>query len=499
MLAPTHYLDLVAGSFFGTTPEQLQALFTAVETSPNGQNLVVHFHGGLVSRAAAMRSAEEVLLPVYRAAGAYPIFFVWNSDVITTLTSDLEAVVQEKAFQRLLKRLARYVIGAVYGGEPGRSAASLEMPSPQDVPEDPAELADYLRQEEQKRPPRPRQPTEEQLRQMEKDPESIPDVILSPAQQQQIRNDLKKDDDLRRALQELGGDQQDPAAAGRSGGAQARLAEGMLQEQMAEATSTGDRAVLSIPTGLLVKGVKIVARVTARFLRGRDHGLYDTLLQEALRELLWAGDLGGTVWGVMKGHTKTAFNSGANYGGTAFLRQLKAAWRPGMRVTLVGHSTGAIFIGHFLDAVEAQQFPDAAQFDVVFLAPACTFAFLDVRLKVFQKRVRQLRLFGLKDERERSYWEVPFLSRGSLLYIVAGLFEDEVDMPLLGMQRYHSGAAPYDGEGLKPVGAYVKASRPVWAVADEEDGRRSAALTHGGMTEEPKTLRSLAHLLKGGW
>src|SRR5262245_10790864 len=103
-MLPVNYLDLVRGCFAGTTPADLQGLSQSLAGAERGKNVVVHFHGGLVGRGTALATADQILFPAYQAA-AYPVFFLWNSDVLTTITMNLDAIVQERSFQRLVYRL----------------------------------------------------------------------------------------------------------------------------------------------------------------------------------------------------------------------------------------------------------------------------------------------------------------------------------------------------------------------------------------------------------
>jgi hypothetical protein len=202
----------------------------------------------------------------------------------------------------------------------------------------------------------------------------------------------------------------------------------------------------------------------------------------------------------MKQNTLDAFGGDPRrHGGTALLQAIQKTHRPERerKITLLGHSAGAFFVGHFLSFAD-QMLDPAIRFQVVNTAPACTMAFMQQRLDVYRKRVAHYRLFGLKDEQERSYWEVPLLSRGSLLYIVAGLFEGAADTPLLGMQRYHSGTGPYDLAEITDVLKWLP-EKPVWAITDEAPGRRSGSLKHGGFDYDPATLDSVQHLLRNGW
>jgi hypothetical protein len=90
-LTKDHYLDLEDGKFAGTTKADLDHLFETLAGDPDRGKLVIHFHGGNVSRAEGISNARR-LFPFYRAAGAYPVFFVWNCgirDVINDLRASL--------------------------------------------------------------------------------------------------------------------------------------------------------------------------------------------------------------------------------------------------------------------------------------------------------------------------------------------------------------------------------------------------------------------------
>jgi hypothetical protein len=186
------------------------------------------------------------------------------------------------------------------------------------------------------------------------------------------------------------------------------------------------------------------------------------------------------------------------HGGRAFVKRLVAWWKPGRRVTLVGHSTGAIYIAHLLQAADSM-LPAAAKFDAVFLAPAASFAFLSEKLALLNKRVGEFRLFGLRDALERGYWEVPVLYPASLLYLVSGLFEDPVvDMPIVGMQRYHLATGPYNLPEVKDVLGWI-GDRCVWSEVAGSPGFASGALKHGGFGDDPATVASLEHILLYGF
>lgn len=123
-LTKDHYLDLHAGRFTGTSKADLDHLFQTLDRDPDRDRLVVHFHGGNVAEAEGVSIAAR-LLPAYRAAGAYPVFFVWHSG-IGEIINDLRAsfsrpwreqcrnVVSRRALQSIRKLRARHVLDLGY-------------------------------------------------------------------------------------------------------------------------------------------------------------------------------------------------------------------------------------------------------------------------------------------------------------------------------------------------------------------------------------------------
>src|SRR5687767_6525247 len=93
-----HYLNLRNGRFDSTDSADLDALFAALAQDDDRERLVVHVHGGLVSESRALAGAER-LLPIYREAGAYPIFLVWESGLLETLRNNLGDIAADKLFR----------------------------------------------------------------------------------------------------------------------------------------------------------------------------------------------------------------------------------------------------------------------------------------------------------------------------------------------------------------------------------------------------------------
>jgi hypothetical protein len=483
-----HYVDLVDGEFKGTNASDLTNLFARLDGSPQKDHLVVHFHGGLVGRPAAEGKAE-LLAPLYLKRGAYPLFFYWNSGVLSVLAHNLDEVGKEPVFWRLVRRLALLLAGKL-AEKPGARGPTIKTESIKDVPEDPKELLEWTRQ---------REPAER---------DDIAD--LSDSQRNQIERELKADMDLKAESQAIAAGMREPEEIERDQAARSRggppvrasrktlMSPEVLKEIAKDSPEPGTRSVGTL-IALAKYGVEISVAVIKRYRSNRDHGLLPTIAEEVARTL-YADSIGSTVWTLMKNDTRDAFGGDPLvHGGTAFVGEVLKWWKPGRRLTVVGHSTGAIYIGHVLEHLDKDLPPDA-RIDVVFLAPACTFEFMRERLPVFKRRVAKFRMFALKDELERGYWEVPVLYPASLLYMVSGLFEDPtVDMPIVGMQRYFSGAAPYDDAAIGEVVAWI-GKRSVWSVADDGlAGLQSGSLRHGGFDEDVTTRASLEHILANGF
>ncbi len=230
-----------------------------------------------------------------------------------------------------------------------------------------------------------------------------------------------------------------------------------------------------------------IARIAAR--RG-ERDLNMIIVEEVLRASA-AGRRLIATWGGMKDVIERAFEPGA--GGLEFVERLRNWWTDGRRVTLVCHSAGAICALRLLAAVDAA-LPAGARFDLVLLAPACTFAEIHARREVLGRRVRSLQMFALLDEKERAVYEINKIYPGSILYLVSGLLEPTADTPLVGMQRYHvGGAADPVVLGLRPTFA----GATVWTPSAAEP-LPSDAKTHVDFDDADKsTMASVYRLVAG--
>lgn len=260
---------------------------------------------------------------------------------------------------------------------------------------------------------------------------------------------------------------------------------------------------------------------SARRIRALKHGfmrngiypyhiMYDTGLAEEVKDLItkalgfakeraagfsdwWDGFIENTVrkpvtpiWEEMKRDARLPFKTNGD-GENAISSLVYALRNTQVPIHLVGHSTGAILLGHLLKAFDRLKLVSTVK-SCSLMAPACTIEFFDAHYRPRLGkgggqvvRLPRMRVYNLKDNLEKDD-TVAFAYRKSLLYLVSRALEREQDKPLLGMENYATDLASI--EGLEFV---------------YSDGRntartRCASTCHGGFDNDPKTMNDI---LKG--
>jgi hypothetical protein len=470
-----HKMILSSGRFSGTSRQQLTTAFDLLAAEPATVPLVIHFHGGLVSEKSGEAIAER-LLPVYQGAGGYPFFVLWQSGLAETLKNNFQEMIGEGIFTLLVEKVMQFVLGKL-DQSPGEKGGTVELPSGLEVRAEiqagqAAGEAPYA----------------------QRDDEGA-DLAgeLTPVEQAQFESLLSGDAAFLKAANQL----TRPEAPELSPALEAELEQARLAEQ------PGEKGLIST-TALVAAGVRILARSLQRLAGRRDHGIYTTVIEEVAREL--KGDLiGGLLWKHMKKDTQDAFNGPAEtHGGAALLAEIARLWssEPKRRIILVGHSAGSIYICNLLKQA-AETLPKDVHFEVIFLAPGCSFELLDQTLNEAGARIKAFRSFGMANDLEMRDAILPPFYLCSLLYCVAGLLEEKVDLPLVGMQRYHSSAPPFgpvDFPEIKKVleRAAVYPHPWVWSESTLGPGLNSRSHSHGGFDNEIDTLDSLAALIQKG-
>ena len=517
-----HCIHLKNGHFSSKTDTQaadIESLLTAFGASSSPSGLVVHFHGGVVSYASG-KGIVQALTPVFQEAGAYPVFFVWEAGPLETIFNNLEDIGKEKIFREFVRKAIEFalrrlkgVVGAKgAGGEPVNSQAVTRA-----VDEWFGGRGVAV-------------PFEDFALLQAADRTRTAPMATDDAMRMEIQADLEMDPRFCSEIEAVSNGllPPDEGVSVRGVGTRAATTTRMDSKALAELVdppAPGKRGAISLIKAAAAIA-KIVIRVAGRFFEGRDHGLYGTVVEEVLRQF-YVDKLGKCLlWNQMKKDTADAFmekiEPGKEPGGTIFLKALAdhlAKIGPGglrPRVTLVGHSTGAVYICNLL-ASAGRWLPPGFKFDIILLAPAVSFARFSECMAANGKWVGGVRLFGMEDKVELKDAMAqgglgPFarlVYPHSLLYFVSGLLEnedeDKPDHPILGMQRFHNlkdvfGAKDFpEVEQARRFFAAPPQRCAVWSIVNNGNGMASASKAHGDFDNDKDTLASVQWLLRNGF
>lgn len=503
-----HVIHLVDGQLSpksSTSRAEVARLVDLALTQASASGLAIHFHGGLVGEKSAREIARR-LTPVYAEAGTYPLFLVWESGLFEAIGNNLHDIAGEKIFREFVKKVAEWVLkklpaGIGFKGTGGAAVDEIALRRQFDA---------WFGGDRNAPPDALDVQTDTSERSIQA---TLKGAILDQSGlESEIQLSIESDFDFQDAVQEVfnglhdGGEPQ-PATKGGIGTTASRtsLISPAAADRLFDRTPATTKGFSLIGWYKVAKAVaSIVVAVIRRYAAGRAHGLYVTIVEEVLRSL-YIDKLGTLVWNQMKKDTADAFLPGENHGGTALLAELQKRALTGTplpRITLIGHSTGAIYICNFLEAA-AQMLPDV-RFDVVFLAPAVTYEKFGTTLAGHAERIGRFRLFGMTDAWESHDQLVPIVYLRSLLYFVSGLLEDNVDEPLVGMERFLREQDIFKPEEFPAIARsrvfYQQfPDSLVWSPDTVGRGTMSSSARHGDFDNDPATLESLQWLLKNGF
>ena len=456
-----------------SSPQEVDDFIQSLLTT-NPQRLAVHFHGGLVGEQSGIDTANR-MKQQFEMAGAIPLTVVWETDLVTTIRDNLTSINNTTLFQKILHYVIK--VAGRRAGLPG-AKGGVEWDSPsieaERATEEPfAELDAAFRQEgitaksvgtADPNFPRLEKDVEEEFRQRLAADRALTELLQDEAPKTDLLNP-----DYRQ-----------------------------FDREGADAKGIFETLKLAVPLA------KIVVRVIRRIWNRRDHGFYATVVEEILRELYLA-NFAAWVWGGMKTKAHAMFenNNGRpqaelRAGTYLFDRLAQVQAETKLPIYLSGHSAGAIAIAELLDSLGNQtvlRFPS-----VQLLAPA-------LRNDQFQRTfvsnnrspaVGNFRCFTMSDDAEKKERLFNPLYTRSLLYFISGVLEpDEVDMPIIGMQRFLFGRAPFDTPDHLAVNAFMDGNTvysPSPAAAPA--GQRTHALKHGDFDNDLPTLESLRYWIE---
>lgn len=524
---PDHYL-ISANGRLGNSPlsavtEVERILTLAVARDPTN-GLVIHFHGGLVSKSYALPNIAGPLTEVYQKAGAYPLFFIWESGFGETIWNNKNDLVNDPAFRELVKKVSEWALKkiSITGTFGFKSTGGQQI---EDIDAFRKEFDNWFNQTPGTAPTLP--PTE------------TTGINVSPGAATKARAATPDEDELAKQIEAgLDDDKSFKTALGEAFNA-AMPAEKVVTKGVGTGRTRSKKLLLSNDAldemfppeadaqaadgKVKSRGVfswinvarfvaKIVIAVIKRFRNDRDHGLYCTIVEEVLRTAY--GDLiGAAIWNQMKKDTVDSFADGPDTCGLAVVKRLKALESEGKgfkKLTLVGHSTGAIYICNFLDMAKKVDLTTPIQ--VIYLAPAVTCERFAQAIDEHGKdRLKSFRMFAMKDERETGDEMLKPLYTRSLLYFVSGLLEGEaveggwnpiLDMPLVGMGRYYDLPHVFDeNKAVAKVKAFLNdgSNRMVWSqTIGAGPGLNSDAARHGDFDNDEETLISTGIIIEKG-
>jgi hypothetical protein len=451
---------------FRTTAADIDAL-AAYLRKEKTKKLAIHFHGGLVSEKSGVAIAEK-MVEVYTNAGSLPLTIVWETGLIETFRYNLKQIHQTELFRKILIWVLKKAAGRLGFGIEARgvgvemTTAQIELELSRDVPFETLAIGEGARGGA--------------------GPVSMASLGV-------VENDVagELEGEIDPAFLALAAETGSPA----------------MRAAMGATSSPGGRDVVSALKAAWAIA-KIVTRVIRRFVQNHDHGFYPTVVEEILRAY-YVANLGEWVWGKMKDAGEDMWKSNDGIAGDARHagRYLIEALAPvqaetGLVIDLIGHSAGAVAICRLFKASSAAGIPIRIR-TVALLAPAVRSDLFDAEITQHPERFSRLRIYTMSDAFETKDRMAGPLYTRSLLYFISGVLEADCDVPIVGMARYLSGAAPYDAPELLDIRRFVHAVPDGLVLSKTAPGApsgcQSESCSHGDFCDDSVTRTSLTYFL----
>lgn len=274
-------------------------------------------------------------------------------------------------------------------------------------------------------------------------------------------------------------------------------------------------------TGFLESVANLIADAFRREPARAGFGEWFTEQSDLLVEKSVGRPAARPLWSEMKENAGLAFAE--RRGGDLLLDAMQALgsnWGAQFELHLVGHSAGAIAIGHLLTALAARKRAgrdgglSERVASVNLYAPACSVAFANRHYAGDAALMERLHLELLTDETERRDTVGP-IYRKSLLYLVSNALEADLHTPILGLDRVNDESySGWDGssdtgealavwrQAAKAVKLEARTRRvegPRIEVAlDAEDRPVMQAATHGGFDNDIGLMTRTLERITGG-
>lgn len=252
-----------------------------------------------------------------------------------------------------------------------------------------------------------------------------------------------------------------------------------------------------------VRLASVLFKVVKRYKNKTNHTLIATIEEEILK----ATGINKYIkysWDGMKTKASDMFKDNSKYAGTYLLQKLAKYQRdnPSFEIDLIGHSAGSIVHNNLLMFAKTK-FPNLKFNNVTYLAPACTMDLFYEGTVRQKTNIKKIRIFTMKDKLEKKD-HVGYIYRSSLLYLVSGTLEENIDEAILGLQRHITKKLPHHTLEDKKVQKFIKNTNSTKfeifysktnKVEDEYRGKRTTATKHGDFfPEDDMTLKSITYI-----
>lgn len=213
----------------------------------------------------------------------------------------------------------------------------------------------------------------------------------------------------------------------------------------------------------------------------------DTLIEDTVRKPITA------IWDEMKRDARLPYvvnNNPQLSDGLFVIKTFADALKDThLKIHLAGHSTGAVLLGHLLNALDVLEISDLIS-SCSLMAPACTVDFYKEHyeprlgaqsINSTKVKLPNLDIYNLINQLELDD-NVVYVYRKSLLYLVSHALERQKNKPILGMERYKKKIK--EKTGLK-----IHYSNGKSGV--------TTSTSHGGFDNDAKTMNNIMKRILG--
>jgi len=256
---------------------------------------------------------------------------------------------------------------------------------------------------------------------------------------------------------------------------------------------TNQKGIFDIKLLLIRSAKNALVSTIKRYRTEKDHGLPETFIEEMYREIGVAYILKES-WESMKKKAVDSFYPDNDHVGYYLLSKLSEKQ---VKIDLIGHSAGAIFINEMVKT-SREKFPTIKYENIILLAPACTMQnYHDGLMSCCNDTVDNICIMTMEDKLEqKDYLIHELIYPSSMLYFISGLLENEVDMPILGLQRHIDGNFKHHNKIDNAVKEHVKGGLVDLYYSKISGSSETTADKHGDFfSEDRPTIKTIQNII----